>query len=145
MLGRVLPKGDDHTAVLSYQYWVRSLGRDPHVVGQTLRVKRHPFQIVGVVSEQFVGTTVDSGPDVWIPLSNGRDFWTHRPKASLDGSVIEIIARLRPGVSLVQAAQEATLADDAARDHGSGQTPRVNGSVVARLINLGLSAMRSES
>ncbi len=41
---------------------------------------------------------------------------------------------LRPGVSLVQAAQEATLVDDAARDHGSGQNPRLNGGLEARSI-----------
>jgi predicted permease len=150
-LGRVLAMDDDHTVVLSYLYWVRSLGRDPHVVGQTLRLKGHPFQIVGVVSEQFVGTTVDSGPDVWIPLHNTRDFWTHHPNASLDTSPIEIMARLRPGVSRAQAEQETTplwaryLAEDAARDPGSRQNPRVNGRLEARSIAYGLSPMRDQS
>src|SRR5437868_832038 len=43
LLGRVLSKSDDHVAVLSYGYWVRSFGHDPKAVGQIVRLKGHPF------------------------------------------------------------------------------------------------------
>jgi hypothetical protein len=95
LVGRVLSNGDDHVAVLSYGYWVRSFGRDPKAVGQIVRLKGHPFQIVGIAPEQFDGTIVDSGPDLWVPFSNFLDF-SGVPNPKLDNFVIEIIARLRP-------------------------------------------------
>ncbi len=121
LLGRVLTNGDDHVAVLSYGYWVRSFGRDPKVAGQTVRLKGHAFQIVGVAPEQFDGTIVDSGPDLWIPYSNFLDF-SGTPNPKLDNFVIEIMARLRPGVSREQAEQETAalwtryMSDAAVRD-----------------------------
>jgi len=70
MLGRVLAKGDDHTAVFSYSYWVRSLGRDPHVIGQTLRLKGHPFQIVGVVQDRINRIlTNETLPEMYVPYT----------------------------------------------------------------------------
>lgn len=39
MLGRVLDRGDSHTAVLSYAYWSRGFGRDPKAVGEKVRLQ----------------------------------------------------------------------------------------------------------
>jgi predicted permease len=149
LLGRVLSDGDDHVAVLSYGYWVRSFGRDPKAVGQTVRIKGHPFQIVGVAPEQFDGTIVDSGPDLWVPFSNFTDFsGIANPK--LDNFVIEILARLRPGVSGAQAEQETAamwtryMSDAAARDPKDYQG-RNNGRLEVRSITYGLSPIRDQS
>lgn len=149
LLGRVLSNGDDHVAVLSYGYWVRSFGRDPKAVGQTVRIKDHPFQIVGVAPEQFDGTIVDSGPDLWIPFSNFLDF-SGVPDPKLDNFVIEILARLRPGVSRAQAEQETAalwtryMSDAAARDPKDYQG-RNNGRLEVRSITYGLSPIRDQS
>src|ERR1700730_3249178 len=95
LLGRLLTNGDDHVAVLSYGYWVRSFGRDPKVVGQTVRIKGRPFQIVGVAAEQFDGTIVDSGSDLWIPFSTFPEF-SAAPNPKLDNFLIENIRGAPP-------------------------------------------------
>ena len=107
LLGRTLGRGDNHVAVLSYTCWSRSFGRDPNVIGEVVRLKGHPYTIVGVTPDAFTGTTVDSSPDLWIPFANQLDF-SRLPHPNLDNYVIviEIIARLRPGISEAQAQQE---------------------------------------
>lgn len=102
LLGRLMAKGDDHVAVLSYRYWQSSFGGDPKAVGQTVRVRGHAFQIIGVTPEEFTGTIVDSSPELWIPYTNTLDFWSGA-NPNLDDGVVEIIARLRPGVTRMQA------------------------------------------
>lgn len=105
LLGRVLGRGDDHLAVLSYACWARSFGRDSKVIGRAVRLQGHSYTIVGVTPPAFTGTTVDSSPDLWIPFDNQLDFF-HGPNPTLEHAVIEIIARLRPGVSEAQARQD---------------------------------------
>jgi putative ABC transport system permease protein len=95
LLGRVPGKADTYAAVLSYGYWSRSFGCDPRVLGQVVRIQDHLYTIIGVTPQEFTGTTVDSSPDLWIPFAN-----------QLDHYAIEIIARLRPGVTRRQAEQE---------------------------------------
>ena len=149
LLGRVLTSGDDHVAVLSYGYWVRSFGRDPKVVGQAVRLKGHVFQIVGVTPEQFDGTIVDSGPDLWIPYSNFLDF-SGSPNPKLDNFVIEIIARLRPGVARVQAEQETAALwtrymEDAFAREPQNYQGHLDGRLEVRSIEYGLSPIRDQS
>ncbi len=63
-LGRLLGPDDDTVedkaaaVVLSHEYWRNALGADPGVVGKTLVVNGKPLTIVGVVPEQFHGTTI---------------------------------------------------------------------------------------
>jgi predicted permease len=149
LLGRVLDKDDDHAAVLSYGYWVRSFGRDPNVLGQTVRLKGHPFRIVGVTPEQFIGTIVDSGPELWIPFSNFTDF-SNIANPSLDNFLIQIVARLRPGVSREQAEQETAAAwlrymQDAAAREPQNYKGHLDRRLEVRSIANGLSPMRDQS
>ena len=36
--------------VLSYRFWMRRFGGDPHVIGKAIRINTYPFTIVGVSS-----------------------------------------------------------------------------------------------
>ena len=145
---RLLADGDDHVAVLSYQYWERSFGRDPNVVGQTVRLRGRPFQIVGVAPEQFTGTILDSGPDLWIPYANVN--FSDTPSPNLDNYVIEIVARLRPGISREQAEQETAalwtrFMEDAARRAPQNYQGRETWHLEVRSIAHGLSPLRDQS
>ncbi len=149
LLGRVMDEHDDHVAVLSYGYWVRSFGRDPNVLGQTVRLKGHPFQIIGVAPEEFTGSVVDSAPDLWIPFVNTIDF-SGMAKPSLDNFVVEIIARLRPGVSREQAEQETAAAwmrymQDAAVREPQNYKGHLDRRLEVRSIANGLSPIRDQS
>ena len=107
VMGRALNPADDDRAggnpviVLSDKGWRRHFNRDPDVLGRTVLVTGAPFEIVGVMPEGFRGLEV-SAPDFWAPLSRLADF---RPgnRGSEDKVGVEIIGRLKPGVSMESA------------------------------------------
>ncbi len=95
-------------AILSHQLWDRRFGRDPGVIGTSVRLNNATYEVVGVLSEDFrlgselIGTHdlggVDPGlRDIWLPLgTNGTD----------RGNSFEVIARLAPGWTPDQARDE---------------------------------------
>jgi predicted permease len=103
VMGRALMPADDARSggnaviVLSHKGWDRHFNRDPSVLGRTVLVNGAPFEIVGVTAAGFRGLEVNA-PDLWAPLSHVGQF---RPTARgrEDGVGVEIVGRLRPGVS----------------------------------------------
>jgi len=94
-IGR-LDLDDASSVVLSQQYWVRRFGKDPNVVGQTLRLNGSSFRVLGVAAEGFHGEGIRS-PEMWIPL---------RPNESRGAAWLLIGGRLKAGVSVSQARAE---------------------------------------
>ena len=98
-LGRLFTENDDlkpHShpvAVLSCDYWTRRFGRDPKVIGRTLRMGNDLYQIVGVAPEGFTGTEPGTITDVFVPTM------MHAGVTRDDWSWIRTFARLKPGVS----------------------------------------------
>jgi predicted permease len=115
--GRTLLASDDTTsgdaaaAVLSDGYWRRQFGRDPSIVGKTVRLNGQPFTIVGVSAPEFFGTHVGEPVDITVPLSTQPQV-----NAEFGGSLIsgegaddfwlELMGRLRPEVPVAQAQTE---------------------------------------
>src|SRR5215207_7238478 len=103
VMGRAFMPADDARSggnaviVLSHKGWDRHFHRDPNVLGRTVLVNGAPFEIIGVTAAGFRGLEV-GGPDVWAPLSQLGQF---RPtdRGREDGVGVEIVGRLRPGVS----------------------------------------------
>jgi predicted permease len=103
VMGRALMPADDARSggnaviVLSHKGWDRHFDRDPNVLGRTVLVNGAPFEIIGVTAAGFRGLEV-GGPDIWAPLSQLGQF---RPtdRGREDGVGVEIVGRLRPGVS----------------------------------------------
>ena len=73
--GRVIDLDDDRAlgagavAVLSDAFWSRRFGRDPRIVGTTIRLNGIPLRVIGVAQRGFQGLTVGSSVDLWVPLS----------------------------------------------------------------------------
>jgi len=74
-VGRLIDLDDDRAldagavAVLSDAFWSRRFGRDPRIVGTTLRLNGIPLRVIGVAQRGFQGLTVGSSVDLWVPLS----------------------------------------------------------------------------
>jgi predicted permease len=110
LVGRVFTVNDDRrggapVAVLSYGFWQRSYGGDPHIAGRTIRLNGHPFEIVGVTPRAFFGLDIGNAFDAIVPLASEALIDAERPM--LDGRSnwwLTIIGRLKPGVSFPQAA-----------------------------------------
>jgi hypothetical protein len=76
-LGRVLQPADDRpdaaaVAVLSHDLWRRRFASDPAVVGKTVRMNGHVFEVVGVAAASFRGVFSPSviPTAVWVPLQH---------------------------------------------------------------------------
>jgi predicted permease len=109
--GRLLTSDDDRTghanvAVISHAYWRRQFAADPRIIGQTITLNRAPFTIAGVEPAGFFGVTVGSAPDVTIPMHGLVDVTGQKPSTNPFATVIEIMGRLRPGVSIDAATAE---------------------------------------
>ena len=112
--------------VLSYDYWTRRFSRDPSVLGQTLYVRGVPLTVVGITAHGFKGIEPGASADFWIPLQQDKrlNAWGADDRETLYGSpqwwCLRMMARLRPGVSSMQAQQALTgsFADVVTRSQG---------------------------
>jgi predicted permease len=112
-LGRTFLPGEDDgagnhpIAVLSHSMWMRVFNADPGIINRVVNLNNQPYTVVGVTPPNFKGTFSLGNPDVvWIPSSMYRQV--------LSGTLLEFFesrralfanafARLKPGVSMVQA------------------------------------------
>ncbi|MGB2714016.1 MAG: ABC transporter permease [Vicinamibacterales bacterium] len=105
-VGRLLTADDDRilsrepVVVLGYDFWRRSFGADPAVIGKTIRLGRNDYTVLGVTPPGFHGPAYAS--DFWIPLMMaqqvfGRDLLS-RPEVPL----FQTVARPHPGTTLPQ-------------------------------------------
>ncbi|MGC2160847.1 MAG: ABC transporter permease [Silvibacterium sp.] len=108
--GRLLVQSDDvakngsPVAVLSFNYWKNHLASDPRVVGQTLAVNGHPFEIVGVSAPGFDSAIWGSPADIFVPMAMKSvvtpawdELYDHQSRW------LNILGRMKPGETRVQA------------------------------------------
>lgn len=111
ILGRTFTRQEDEghapVAVISYGLWLNRYHRDPHVIGNSINLDRKAYSIIGVMPRSFDFPPTASYLDraqLWVPMSLTADelsddnagFWGYH-----------VIARLKDGVTLSQAAQDA--------------------------------------
>ena len=105
LLGRTFTRDEDlpgaaPTVVLSENLWRRSLNGDPHIVGRTIHINGDPFTVIGVISGPLAPIET---PDLWQPLHlSSKD-------PGYGGDNFQMIARLKPGVTVTQASAELEL------------------------------------
>jgi len=104
------PNGTD-VAVLSHGYWMSRLGGDRAILGKPLRIGGKHFTVIGVTPKGFHGvwptTTV-----AYVPITAAAYdmFGTERYYLGHNMSWLEMIGRLRPGVTPEAASAELTAA-----------------------------------
>jgi predicted permease len=91
-----------HVVLLSYGLWQRRFGGDRRAIGQTLTLNQEGYTVIGVMPATVQLPGLANVPDqLWVPIDFPND------EADLRGShYLEVIARLRPGVTLQQAQTE---------------------------------------
>jgi putative ABC transport system permease protein len=117
-LGRTLSMTDDKrgcagTAVLSYGFWQKEYGGRADVVGKSISLDNHPFEILGVVQPGFTGVDVGASKDVYVPICSERIIHGENSNMLDQRSSwwLRVIGRPKPGVSASQAeARLKTLA-----------------------------------
>jgi predicted permease len=114
--GRLFDPGDERPGatpvlLLDEGIWRTRFGADASIVGRTVKLNGHPFEVAGVVTSSF--TAFHGRVAVWIPVTQHPAAFTGSTLLddwSSKGSV-RFYGRLRPGVSIGAAQSElASLA-----------------------------------
>ncbi|HEX7090102.1 MAG TPA: ABC transporter permease [Longimicrobiales bacterium] len=91
--------GAPGTVLLSHGAWQQVFGGDAGVVGATIRLDGLPYVVIGVMPPEF--RFPDRRVAFWTPLRLGPADFEDR-----NNNYLEVIARLKPGVSLDRARTE---------------------------------------
>jgi len=120
VVGRTFKPEDDgpspRVVLLGEAVWRRRFGADPSIVGRAVRLNGLPYTVVGVVADD-------------VQFSRPAEIWTLSPPfpdvpALRAMRAFEVVARLKPGVTIEQAQAElGVIAERLAR-----QYPEANGA-----------------
>lgn len=112
--------GSAPEVVISYDLWHSRFHGDPSILGKVIQVNRHPLTVVGIAPKGFAGVYGGLAQSLWAPLSELSEM-TGRPDPLIAGNFgLQIVVRLRPGVSDAQASAELhTLAQQFAKQQNS--------------------------
>lgn len=104
LYGRTFMDEDDRPSatpvlILSYQFWQRSFGGDPTVVGRTYSMNDKQHVVVGILPPipQFPGV-----PDVYMPTAACPTRSSQRFVGDRTARMMWVFATVKPGVSLAQ-------------------------------------------
>ena len=114
--GRLIESGDDRpgaapVAVISFAASQNRFGGPVNAIGQPILVDNIPFTVIGVAPPEFFGVDPAAAPDLYLPLhTNVLVDGAEAARLYPDGNFywMEMMGRLRPGVSMAQA--QAALA-----------------------------------
>ncbi|HEY8054676.1 MAG TPA: ADOP family duplicated permease [Terriglobales bacterium] len=115
--GRLIGEADEAAAanrvvVISDRYWRSRLGADPGVVGRVIEAGHSRLTVIGVAAPGFAGSSRQWSADLWAPIT--AQPWLFPLGGPGDNGLtsrnlgwVTILGRLRPGVSLAAAQQDA--------------------------------------
>jgi putative ABC transport system permease protein len=158
LVGRLIDSGDDTSGcgspgvVISFPFWQRYFGGDATVVGKTVLLDSHRFEVMGVTPASFFGLEVGRGFDVALPAcaetligaeqshTKQRSHWW-----------LAVIGRLKPGWTLARAeAQVKTISpavfEPTVPEHYGPQDAKyyTQYKLTAQPAGLGVSNLRSD-
>ena len=111
--GRTFTPAEDsphgpHVVLISQQLWANRFASDPHILGKTISLNGDAYTIIGVVAYNAAWLEWGPAPAIFVPQQidlNSADI----------GNYFEVLARLKPGVTLEQARAELKAATPALR------------------------------
>jgi predicted permease len=135
IVGRNFSAAEDRTkrpvAVLSESLWRRKFAADPAIAGKQIRLDKQSFTVVGVVSRR---QAFPEWADFWMPLSLIPPDYPNSRKYH----PLEVVARLKPGVTVEQAQKEIqSIARNLAQSY-----PDTNAIIGAYVIPLAIEMTR---
>ena len=103
-LGRVFRSEEDQpganrVAILSHRFWHRRFGADPGIAGKTVTLNGESVVVVGVMPSEFQFPTRED--ELWVPIG-----FTQAEAANRGRHYLQVLARLKPGVTVQQAQSE---------------------------------------
>ena len=114
VLGRDFTPEDDQpgaaaVTIISYGFWQQRFAGDPNIIGKQILLEDQPHSIIGVAPQNF---THHGPPPLWV--LEGPQNWKGRDVRNAGN----VIARLKPGVTIDQARAEMnTIAQQLRQEH----------------------------
>ena len=99
--------GRHQVLVLSHRFWMRHFAGDPGVLGKSVTLDGEPWTVIGVMPQGF--TFDDPSIELWAPIS----FKPDSDMLTRGNHFTQVIARLKPGVSLESSQKDLTRVADA--------------------------------
>ena len=91
--------GREQVALIKESLWTRRYASDPNMVGSQIKVDGKPFTVVGILPKEFNFPV--NGSEIWTPLA-----FDAKEQADRGGHYLEVIGRLKPGITRAQAQSE---------------------------------------
>src|SRR5690348_4103174 len=108
--------GANNVVIVSERFWQSRYGRDEKILQHTLTLDDKPYQIVGVMPNNF---RFPGEFDIWLPLALDAYKETHSDYFQL----VEVVGRLKPNATFASAQTELGLIAKRASDQGNGKEP----------------------
>jgi len=89
--------GHERVVLISHQLWTRRFASDGDILGKAIKLDGNNFTVIGVMPAGF---QFPYAADFWTPLVLTND---------RSNAMNQVIARLRPGITLERAAEDVTL------------------------------------
>ena len=106
-----------NVVVISHALWQRRYGGDPGIVGRTILMSDVKHEVIGVAPQSFV--FINREIDYWVPIQ--------LPPNQVDtrrAHFLNVVARLKPGVSVQAADAEMRDLAEASAGAAPGDEPR---------------------
>ncbi|HEX8489936.1 MAG TPA: ABC transporter permease, partial [Chthoniobacterales bacterium] len=108
VLGRTFRPEEDQpgsrVVILSYGVWQRRFGGDTSIIGRPVNLNGESYTVIGVMPRTVDLPSMDNWHDqLWVPIA-----FNSEEAASRGNHYLEVIARLKPGVTRQQAQAEMT-------------------------------------
>jgi len=108
LIGRIFTPEENRQAervvVISEGLWAQQFGYSPQAVGQDLVLGRDRWRVIGVMPSDFQVPFLDT--QLWAPVRSHPEWNDKQESDPLDRARWDIMARLKPGVSLATAQGE---------------------------------------
>src|SRR5437764_2467752 len=129
-LGRLFTNDEDQegraqVVILSHSFWRSRFAGDPNTLRQTITLNDKPYAVIGVMPAGFAFPSTRT--QVWVPMA-----FSAAERKTRDTNYIDVIARLKPGVSLEQA--RANM--DAVARSQAERYPKANFGVGVTVVSL---------
>ena len=112
-------EGKGQVAVLSHTLWQNHFHGDPGITGRSISLDGGSYTVIGVMPAGFEFPILAEPVQLWVPIAYDGEMARNR-----GSSVYQVIARLKPGAALAQAAaQMNTIADRLAQQYGADDQP----------------------
>src|SRR5262245_38794994 len=128
--GRLIANDDDRVtdghpvAVISYGLWRRLFSSSDRAIGQKIHINSYPFTVIGITPPGFVGVSLDTLPELWVPMMMTNQALPGMPPefaplTSRHFFWLNIVGRLKPGMTVAQAQSQL---DVIAKRRAAGQS-----------------------